>query len=128
LKVDPELSDGTAPAGAGQVLIGCRYGLRSKDVEMNANDNPALNIEDSSTKGTICTRKSESMCGSSLHTDVCAGYCVLLRSGCKGAVISKTKIIGENQKISTPDGNLLNPHLNPICTHLEKSGVEPGSW
>ena len=31
---------------------------------MNANDNPALNIEDSRTKSTICTRKSESMCGS----------------------------------------------------------------
>ena len=57
LKVDPELSDGTAPSGAGRVLIGCRYGLRSKDAEMNANDNPALNIEDSSTKHTIFTRK-----------------------------------------------------------------------
>jgi len=27
-KFDPELSDGAAPAGAGRVLIGCRYGLR----------------------------------------------------------------------------------------------------
>jgi hypothetical protein len=43
--------------------------------------------------------------------------------GAMGAVISKTKIIGENQKISAPDGNLLNPYLNPTCTPLEKSGA-----
>jgi hypothetical protein len=48
--------------------------------------------------------------------------------GAMGAVISKTKIIGDNQKISAPGGNLLNPYLNPTCTHLEKTGAEPGGW
>jgi hypothetical protein len=90
---------------------------------MDANDNPALNIEDSSTNGTICTRESESMCGSSLHAAVCvhdiSGSCDL---GAMGADNSKPKNIGENQKISAPDGNLLNPHLNPTCTHAEKTG------
>jgi hypothetical protein len=42
-----------------------------------------------------------------------------------GADNSKTKIIGENQKIPAPDGNLLNPYLNPNCTQPEKTGLIP---
>jgi len=122
---DPE---GPAPAGAGRVLIGCSSGCRSKDAEMNANDNPALNIEDSSTNGTNCTRESESMCGTTVpaavrdHDTVCS-----CDPGAAGADNSKTKIIGENQKIPAPDGNWLNPDLNPDCTRAGKTGAMPGT-
>ncbi len=55
LDTDPKGSedpDGPAPAGDGRVMIRCSYGLRSKDAEKTANDNPALLVQDNSTNGT----------------------------------------------------------------------------
>jgi len=110
-------------------MDGCSYGLRSKDAEKNANDNPAPLDEDTSTNGTIITQESESMCGTSLsavedgHDAVCS-----YDLGAMGADNSKTKIIGENQKILKPGGNLLNPNLNPNCTRTEIPGAGPEDW
>jgi len=122
---DPE---GPAPAGAGRVLTGCSSGCRSKDAEIPANDNPAFYIEDNSTNGTNCTRESESMCGTPLpaavrdHDIMCS-----CDPGAAGADNSKTKIIGENQKIPAPDGNWLNPELHPDCTRAEIPGAIAGT-
>jgi len=131
LDTDPkgnEDPDGPAPAGDGRVMIGCSYGLRLKDAEKTANDNPAFLGEDNNINGTIITRESESMCGTTIpadadvHETVCS-----YSSGAMGDDNSKTKIVGENQKISAPGGNLLNPNLNPNCTRPEKMGVKAGT-
>jgi len=120
--------EGPAPAGDGRVMGGCSYGLRSKDAEKTANENPALLVEDNSTNGTIITQESESMCGTTFPAVVCAHDAVCSYGlGAAGADNLKTKIIGENQKIPAPDGNLLNPELHPDCTRAEKTGAMPGT-
>ena len=102
LDTDPKGSedpDGPAPAGDGRVMIGCSYGLRSKDAEKTANDNPALLGEDNNTNGTIITRESESMCGTTIPAVTCVYDTVCsYGSGAMGDDNSKMKIIGENQK------------------------------
>jgi len=124
LDTDPKRNedpDGPAPTGDGRGMIGCSYGLRLKDAEMTANGNPALLIQDNSTNGTIITRESESMCGTTIPVAVCAHETVFsYSSGAMGDDNSKTKIIGENQKIPAPGGNLLNPNLNPTITQPGK--------
>ncbi|GAB6286920.1 MAG: hypothetical protein STSR0009_31230 [Methanoregula sp.] len=131
LDTDPKGSidpDGPAPAGDGRVMIGCSYGLRSKDAEKTANDNPALLVQDNSTNGTIITRESESMCGTTIPAVVCTHDAVCSYGlGAMGDDNSKTKIVGENQKIPEPGGNLLNPNLNPNCTQPGKPGAMAGT-